>query len=152
MPSFNVKQQATGTEHNHRKGQASKGSAILQGQVPPLGKSKSGISDKKESRNTEMYNSRSSKNTNGYLSANQNQLPICDKQIHNYQPHSFRSQHIQGGGESLRDRSYFDESPACFDQNLAIDCAEPSQRNDIKETNGESLCSQRVENSIQTHV
>lgn len=91
MPSFNVKQQPSGTEIAHNKGQASKGSAILPGQVPPLGKSKSGVSDKKESRNTEMYNSRSSKNTNGYISANHNHQPISEKQIHNYQPHSFRS-------------------------------------------------------------
>jgi len=43
-------------------------------------------------------------------------------------PHSYRSQNIHGG-ESMRDRSYFDESPALFDKNgYAIEGGIPGQQ------------------------
>ena len=62
-----------------------------------------------------MYISKDSRKVQSY--ANDSSNIETEKQNNSYMPHSYRSQNIHGG-ESMRDRSYFDESPALFDKNL----------------------------------
>jgi len=54
------------------------------------------------------------KENNNYVNFTAQNSNQNSEREHQYQPHSQRS-HIRGDRESLRDRSYFDESPAIFD-------------------------------------
>jgi len=69
-------------------------------------------------------------------------------------PHSYRSQNIHGG-ESMRDRSYFDESPALFDKNYAHEGGIPNQQRApemVKDSILGTYSSQQVEDTLQAHI